>query len=219
MTFTSGDAGFKTSADFTFSVPGVYKRLIAQISDGTTTGCSVDAFAVRPASYALTSSAAPTTKAGASFTITATPQNISNGALTGAHRVSHARQHQGAGGVRHADAVPAILESRGDVRHVHLQRRRHFQLAGQCDLRRAVRQRQRRGAGSDQRRLQSGVGYALRSGDQQHGRFRRQVRLRYRQRRLAQLRALLPRPLRSVAGGDARHARPTDSATWDSRSR
>jgi MSHA biogenesis protein MshQ len=77
MTFTSGNAGFKTSDDFSFTVPGVYKRLIAQISDGTTTGCSVDAFAVRPASYALTSNAAPKTKAGVAFTITATPQDSS----------------------------------------------------------------------------------------------------------------------------------------------
>lgn len=58
MTFKAADAGFKTSADFT--VNNAYKRLIAQVSDGTTTGCSVDAFSVRPAYYTLSSVAAPT---------------------------------------------------------------------------------------------------------------------------------------------------------------
>jgi MSHA biogenesis protein MshQ len=82
MTFTSGDAGFKTSGNFT--VANAYKRLIAQISDGTTTGCSVDAFSVRPADYALTSSVAAPTKAGTTFTITATARDINGIALAGA---------------------------------------------------------------------------------------------------------------------------------------
>ena len=80
MTFTAADAGFKTSANFTVS--DAYKRLIVQMSDGTTTGCSVDAFSVRPAYYTLTSSIAANTKAGTAFTITAAPRDVNNTALT-----------------------------------------------------------------------------------------------------------------------------------------
>jgi MSHA biogenesis protein MshQ len=80
MTFTAADAGFKTSANFT--VADAYKRLIAQMSDGTTTGCSTDAFSVRPAYYTLTSSVSTPTKAGTSFTITATPRDVNNASLT-----------------------------------------------------------------------------------------------------------------------------------------
>jgi MSHA biogenesis protein MshQ len=81
MTFTAADAGFKiTPADFV--VNGGYKRLIARMSDGTTTGCSVDAFSVRPALYALTSSVSAPTKAGATFTITASPRNVNGNTLT-----------------------------------------------------------------------------------------------------------------------------------------
>jgi MSHA biogenesis protein MshQ len=80
MTFTSGDAGFKTSPAFT--VNAGYKRLIVQMNDGTTTGCSTDAFSIRPAFYALTSSVAAPTKAGTQFTITATPKNPSNTTIT-----------------------------------------------------------------------------------------------------------------------------------------
>ena len=81
MTFTGADGGFKTSPAFT--VNGGYKRLIAQINDGSTTGCSTDAFSVRPAFYGLTSSVASPTKAGAQFTITATPKNPSGTTITG----------------------------------------------------------------------------------------------------------------------------------------
>ncbi|VVC85298.1 DUF6701 domain-containing protein [Sideroxydans sp. CL21] len=49
MIFTSSDAGFKQSANFT--VPA-YSNLIVQMSDGTTTGCSTDAFSVRPSGFA-----------------------------------------------------------------------------------------------------------------------------------------------------------------------
>jgi MSHA biogenesis protein MshQ len=89
MTFSSGDAGFKTSANFTLPVPpltNAYKRLIAQMVDSSTTpatyGCSTDAFSVRPTWYALTSSVTAPTKAGTTFTITATPQNINGTTLT-----------------------------------------------------------------------------------------------------------------------------------------
>jgi MSHA biogenesis protein MshQ len=82
MTFTAADAGFKTTpADLT--VNGAYKRLIAQVDDGTTIGCSVDAFSVRPAFYALTSSVAAPTRAGAAFTITAAPRSASGAAIAG----------------------------------------------------------------------------------------------------------------------------------------
>ena len=80
MTFTGADGGFKTSADFT--VNGGYKRLIAQMSEGTTIGCSTDAFSVRPATYLLTSNNTSPTKAGSQFTITATPKNPSNATIT-----------------------------------------------------------------------------------------------------------------------------------------
>ena len=63
---------------------GGYTRLIAQMSDGSTTGCSTDAFSVRPALYALTSNVAAPTKAGTQFTITATPKNPSNTTITSA---------------------------------------------------------------------------------------------------------------------------------------
>ena len=84
VNFTPANAGFKTSAAFT--VPNGYKRVIAQMNDGTTTGCSTDAFSVRPAYYALSTTTVPptATKAGASFTITATPKNPSNTTITGA---------------------------------------------------------------------------------------------------------------------------------------
>src|SRR5262249_13037933 len=81
MTFSGADAGFKTSPAFT--VNGGYKRLIAQINDGSATACSTDAFSVRPAFYALTSSVAAPTRAGAQFTITATPKNPSNATISG----------------------------------------------------------------------------------------------------------------------------------------
>jgi MSHA biogenesis protein MshQ len=81
ITFSGADGGFKTSPAFT--VNGAYKRLIAQMNDGTTTGCSTDAFSVRPATYALTTSVAAPTKAGAQFTITATPKDAGNNTIAG----------------------------------------------------------------------------------------------------------------------------------------
>ncbi len=83
MTFTSTDAGFKTTPS-DFVVNGAYKRLIARMSDGTTTGCSVDAFSVRPAFYTLTTNVSAPTKAGAAFTITANPRNVNGNAISGA---------------------------------------------------------------------------------------------------------------------------------------
>jgi MSHA biogenesis protein MshQ len=79
MTFASADTGFKQSGNFT--VPA-YANLILQMSDGTTTGCSVDAFAVRPLGIAsvtssnatnITTTGIPTFKAGSdNFSLTAT---------------------------------------------------------------------------------------------------------------------------------------------------
>lgn len=79
MTFTASDAGFKPTANFTLNSP--YKRLIAQMSDGTTTGCSVDAFSVRPAYYTLSSVSAPT-RAGP-FSINATMRQANGNTVTG----------------------------------------------------------------------------------------------------------------------------------------
>jgi MSHA biogenesis protein MshQ len=83
ITFTGADGGFKASPAFT--VNGAYKRLIAQMTESGsgTTGCSTDAFSVRPATYALstTISNASPAKAGTPFTITATPANANNGTL------------------------------------------------------------------------------------------------------------------------------------------
>jgi len=85
MTFAAADAGFKASPNFT--VNGGYKRLIARMTDATSaptvTGCSVDAFSVRPAFYNLTTSVAAPTKAGAAFTITAAARNVNNAAIAG----------------------------------------------------------------------------------------------------------------------------------------
>lgn len=79
MTFASTDTGFKQSGNFT--VPA-YANLIVQMSDGTTTGCSVDTFAVRPLGIAsvissnatnTTTSGTPIFKAGSdNFSLTAT---------------------------------------------------------------------------------------------------------------------------------------------------
>ncbi|HTS53251.1 MAG TPA: DUF6701 domain-containing protein, partial [Burkholderiales bacterium] len=88
VTFTAADAGFKASPAFT--VPNGYKRVIAQVVDASTApatkGCSTDAFSVRPAYYALSASIPPpaATKAGTSFTITATPKNTGGATVTGA---------------------------------------------------------------------------------------------------------------------------------------
>ncbi|MEO8627477.1 MAG: DUF6701 domain-containing protein [Betaproteobacteria bacterium] len=73
MTFTAADGGFKTSP--ALAVNGGYKRLIARVSDGTTVGCSTDAFSVRPAAFALSNDLSGTKKAGASFNIIASPLN------------------------------------------------------------------------------------------------------------------------------------------------
>jgi len=84
MTFTSGDTGFKQSADFT--VNGAYSRLLARARDGTATGCSVDVFTVRPTAFSTLSSSAsnsaltgtPAFKAGTdTFTLSITA-NASN---------------------------------------------------------------------------------------------------------------------------------------------
>jgi MSHA biogenesis protein MshQ len=85
LTFTAADGSFKQSANFT--VNGAYKRLVAQVIDAgaspATYGCSTDAFSVRPATYALSTSVAAPTKAGTQFTITATPKNPSTATIAG----------------------------------------------------------------------------------------------------------------------------------------
>jgi hypothetical protein len=83
--FATGDGSYKTG--LSFNVARAYPNLRGRMKDSTTSrtvfGCSVDNFAVRPASLAVSSSASadatgastiatPTVKAGNSFTITAT---------------------------------------------------------------------------------------------------------------------------------------------------
>ncbi len=46
LAFTSTDKGIKTTGDFTLNK--AYANLVAVISDGTTTACSIDSFSVRP---------------------------------------------------------------------------------------------------------------------------------------------------------------------------
>lgn len=62
LTFANGDAGIKQSAGFTLNA--AYSRLLAVISDGTTTACSTDSFAVRPTAIALAAPAAAVLRAG-----------------------------------------------------------------------------------------------------------------------------------------------------------
>lgn len=63
LTFNSSDKGVKTSGNFT--VNSAYSRLVAVISDGTTTACSIDGFAVRPTLLSgVASSASNATLAG-----------------------------------------------------------------------------------------------------------------------------------------------------------
>jgi MSHA biogenesis protein MshQ len=91
MTFTAGDAGFKATPS-AFTVNGAYKRVIAQVTDATSAptviGCSTDAFSIRPAFYALTSSVAAPTKAGATFTITASPRDVNGNAVSNAASIT-----------------------------------------------------------------------------------------------------------------------------------
>jgi MSHA biogenesis protein MshQ len=91
MTFTAADAGFKTTPS-DFVVSGAYKRVIAQVTDATSAptviGCSTDAFSIRPAFYALTSSVSAATKAGAAFTITASPRDVNGNAVSNAASVT-----------------------------------------------------------------------------------------------------------------------------------
>lgn len=79
LTFAAGDKGIKTSGDFT--VAAAYANLVAVISDGSVTACSVDSFAVRPTLVSAVASSAtnsgssgtPVFKAGTdAFTLTAT---------------------------------------------------------------------------------------------------------------------------------------------------
>lgn len=79
MSFATADAGFKASSNFTVS--GAYPRVIAKMSDGTTTGCSIDAFSVRPA-YDVPLSVTSPTKAGV-FAISVGSKDPSGNTLTG----------------------------------------------------------------------------------------------------------------------------------------
>lgn len=84
LTFVSTDKGQKQSAGFT--VNSAYQKLVAIISDGTTTGCSTDAFSVRPQSIAsvassnatyTTTTGTPILAAGSgNFSLTATTAGV-----------------------------------------------------------------------------------------------------------------------------------------------
>jgi MSHA biogenesis protein MshQ len=86
MTYASGatDKGQKQSANFTINT--AYRNLVAIMSDGTTTACSTDAFAVRPIAISSVSSpnatnasttGSPIFKAGSdNFTLTATTSGV-----------------------------------------------------------------------------------------------------------------------------------------------
>lgn len=87
LTFASGspDKGQKQSPNFTIN--SAYQKLVAIISDGTTTACSTDSFAVRPLSIAsvISSNATNTTTTGTTifkagsdnFSLTATTTGVS----------------------------------------------------------------------------------------------------------------------------------------------
>lgn len=78
--FALGDTGFKQSGNFT--VPA-YANLLVQMSDGTTTGCSVDTFAVRPLGIAsVTSSNATNTATTGTPVFKAGSDNFSLSATT-----------------------------------------------------------------------------------------------------------------------------------------
>ena len=64
LTFAAGatDKGQKQSPSFT--VNSAYKKLLAIISDGTTSACSTDSFSVRPNALALATTATATTSGG-----------------------------------------------------------------------------------------------------------------------------------------------------------
>ncbi len=78
LSFTSSNKGQQQTANFTLN--SAYQKLVAIISDGTTTACSTDAFSVRPLSVtSVTSNATntgttgtPVIKAGTNFSLAAT---------------------------------------------------------------------------------------------------------------------------------------------------
>ncbi len=92
LAFTSTDKGIKTTGDFTLNK--AYANLVAVISDGTTTACSIDSFSVRPTLITgVTSTASnatlsgePSFKAGTdAFSMTAT---INAGGYTGTPKIN-----------------------------------------------------------------------------------------------------------------------------------
>ncbi|MGV8935196.1 MAG: DUF6701 domain-containing protein, partial [Gallionellaceae bacterium] len=89
LTFATGaaDKGQKQSTSFTIN--SAYQKLVAIISDGTTTACSTDSFSIRPLSIAsvsssatnTTTSGAPIFKAGSgNFSLTATINGVAGNA-------------------------------------------------------------------------------------------------------------------------------------------
>lgn len=99
MTFTSGDTGFKQSANFT--VNSAYSKVLVRMCEGgacpgTLTGCSVDTFAIRPTQMTVSTSNAgntgltgtPVFKAGTDqFSLSA---QINAGGYTGSPKINTA---------------------------------------------------------------------------------------------------------------------------------
>ena len=94
LAFTSTDKGIKTTGDFTLTK--AYANLVAVISDGTTTACSIDSFSVRPTLITGVSSTAsnatlsgtPAFKAGTDqFSMTAT---VNAGGYNGTPKINTA---------------------------------------------------------------------------------------------------------------------------------
>jgi MSHA biogenesis protein MshQ len=61
VSFSAANTGFKASS--TFNIASAYTRLIARASDGTASGCSTDAFSVRPLGFSGVSTSASNTAA------------------------------------------------------------------------------------------------------------------------------------------------------------
>jgi MSHA biogenesis protein MshQ len=116
MIFTSGDTGFKKSADFT--VDGAYSRLLARVRDGTATGCSVDVFVVRPTEFSSPVSSAsntgltgtPVIKAGSdTFTMSVTANAINYAGAAATPQISAAAMEANGAGWAVGAISPVIF--------------------------------------------------------------------------------------------------------------
>lgn len=113
LAYTSTDKGIKTTADFTINT--AYANLVAVMSEGGVTACSVDTFAVRPTKItSVTSSATnatltgtPKFKAGTdSFTLTAT---ANAGGYSGTPKISSSGMSATAAGWTVGSLSPVVF--------------------------------------------------------------------------------------------------------------